>query len=177
MTGVAILLDLLRKNPNYQATKTVRSFGSFSAKVAVSSSAASAAAICPLELQGWPLHDVLASWEYRKGKIHALVSPIGKLFEGINMSVISVNVGFFPVKVSDMTSVPGDISTVQFFKSQSDVKKALQQQIQKKFRKKYPRHLPISRMIYKSNHNLVYLDPVKLALKAIFLIMFEATLF
>ncbi|GMH14448.1 hypothetical protein Nepgr_016289 [Nepenthes gracilis] len=47
MAGVAILLDLLRKNPNFQSTKTLHSFGSFSAKVAVSASAASAAAIYP----------------------------------------------------------------------------------------------------------------------------------
>ncbi|GMH14444.1 hypothetical protein Nepgr_016285 [Nepenthes gracilis] len=85
-----------------------------------------------------------------------------------------------PVKRSVKQTIrecPGDISTVHFFKSQSDMKKALQQQIQKKFRKKDPGLLPISGMIYKSNHNLVYLDPEKLALKAIFLIIFEDALF
>ncbi|GAB4845996.1 hypothetical protein Ancab_025000 [Ancistrocladus abbreviatus] len=47
MAGIAIILDLLRKNPNFQSTQTLHSFGSFSAKLAVSATAASLAASYP----------------------------------------------------------------------------------------------------------------------------------
>ncbi|GAB2284758.1 hypothetical protein Dimus_019212 [Dionaea muscipula] len=47
MTGIAIILDLLWKNPSLQSTQTLHSFGLFSAKVAVSAAAASIAASYP----------------------------------------------------------------------------------------------------------------------------------
>lgn len=47
MSGIAVILDLLRKNPNFYSTHTLHSFGSFSAKVAVSGAAASVLASYP----------------------------------------------------------------------------------------------------------------------------------
>jgi len=44
MAGIAIILDLLKKNPNFYSTHTLHSFGSFSATVAISGAVASAAA-------------------------------------------------------------------------------------------------------------------------------------
>lgn len=48
MAGIAIVLDLLKKNPSFYSTHTLNSFGSFSAKVAISGVAASLAASYPL---------------------------------------------------------------------------------------------------------------------------------
>ncbi|KAL2944927.1 hypothetical protein RDABS01_033274 [Bienertia sinuspersici] len=47
MSGIAIVLDLLKKNPNFYSTNCLHSFGSFSAKVAVSGVAASVVASYP----------------------------------------------------------------------------------------------------------------------------------
>lgn len=47
MAGIAIVLDLIRKNPNFYSTHTLHSFGSFSAKVAISGAAASIVASYP----------------------------------------------------------------------------------------------------------------------------------
>ena len=47
MSGIAVLLDLLRKNPNFSSTKTLHSFHSFSASAAVSGVAASVLAAYP----------------------------------------------------------------------------------------------------------------------------------
>lgn len=47
MSGIAVILDLLRKNPNFYSTHSLHSFGSFSAKVAVSGAAASVLASYP----------------------------------------------------------------------------------------------------------------------------------
>ncbi|GAB2279823.1 hypothetical protein Dimus_014462 [Dionaea muscipula] len=47
MAGIAIVLDLLRKNQSLQSTQTLHSFGSFSAKVAASAAVASVAASYP----------------------------------------------------------------------------------------------------------------------------------
>lgn len=48
MAGIAIVLDLIKKNPNLYSTHTLHSIGSFSAKVAISGVAASVAASYPL---------------------------------------------------------------------------------------------------------------------------------
>ncbi|KAJ8424924.1 hypothetical protein Cgig2_028512 [Carnegiea gigantea] len=47
MAGIAIILDLLKKNPKFYSTHTLHCFGSFSAKVAMSGAAAFAAASYP----------------------------------------------------------------------------------------------------------------------------------
>ncbi|KAK9673751.1 hypothetical protein RND81_12G186600 [Saponaria officinalis] len=47
MSGIGIVLDLIRKNPNFYSTNTIHSIGSFSAKVAVSGAAASVFASYP----------------------------------------------------------------------------------------------------------------------------------
>lgn len=46
MAGIAILLDLLRKNPSFTG-QTLHSYGGFSAKLATSAAAASVAASYP----------------------------------------------------------------------------------------------------------------------------------
>lgn len=47
MAGIALLLDLLRKNPSWSSTQTLHSHGLFSATVAASAAAASVAARTP----------------------------------------------------------------------------------------------------------------------------------
>ncbi|XP_074303447.1 uncharacterized protein LOC141637929 [Silene latifolia] len=47
MSGIGIILDLIRKNPNFYSTHTMHSVGSFSAKVAASGAAASVFAAYP----------------------------------------------------------------------------------------------------------------------------------
>ncbi|KAL8142190.1 hypothetical protein V2J09_015222 [Rumex salicifolius] len=52
MSGIGILLDLLKKNPDF-VSKSLHSYGSFSAKVAVSAAAASAAASYPFAFRAF----------------------------------------------------------------------------------------------------------------------------
>ena len=47
MAGIAILLDLCRKNPSFFSGQALHSYGSFSATAAVSAAAASVAAATP----------------------------------------------------------------------------------------------------------------------------------
>ncbi|KAL9235248.1 hypothetical protein vseg_010024 [Gypsophila vaccaria] len=47
MTGIGVVLDLMKKNPKFYSTNTIHSIGSFSAKVAVSGAAASVFASYP----------------------------------------------------------------------------------------------------------------------------------
>lgn len=52
MSGIAIILDLLRKNPDF-VSRNLHAYGSFSAKVAVSAAAASAAASYPFAFRAF----------------------------------------------------------------------------------------------------------------------------